>query len=286
MGADAVERIWNDAVSWYRSGVHPALQVCVRREGQVVLDRAIGHARGNGPKDSEEAREGARHHRNARSTIYSGAKAITAFVTHLLPRARAGRHRASDLRIHPGLRAPRQGRDHDRATCSPTGRGCRTSPGTRSTSIVSTTATSWSRLSATRSPSRSPGQHARLPRRLGRIHPRRGDPPAPPARTSARCSPRRSSTRSASAGPTTGSRPRTPAGSRSTTSPARPPLPPLSNLLTRALGKPLDDLVTATNDDRVHHRDRSRREPGDQRERAVALLRADALRGSSSTGSG
>ena len=82
MGADAVERIWNDAVSWYRSGVHPALQVCVRREGQVVLDRAIGHARGNGPKDSEEA-EKELVTTETPSTIYSGAKAITAFVTHL-----------------------------------------------------------------------------------------------------------------------------------------------------------------------------------------------------------
>jgi hypothetical protein len=54
MGADAVERIWRDAVSWYRSGVHPALQVCVRREGKVVLDRAIGHARGNGVRDPED----------------------------------------------------------------------------------------------------------------------------------------------------------------------------------------------------------------------------------------
>ncbi len=83
MGADAVERIWESALSWYRSGVHPALQVCVRREGKVVLDRAIGHARGNGPKDPEDAeREQATP--GTPFTIYSGAKAITAFVTHIL----------------------------------------------------------------------------------------------------------------------------------------------------------------------------------------------------------
>ena len=83
MGDDAVERIWRDAVSWYRSGVHPALQVCVRREGKVILDRAIGHARGNGPKDpadgpSQQATP------DTPFTIYSAAKAITAFVVHLL----------------------------------------------------------------------------------------------------------------------------------------------------------------------------------------------------------
>src|SRR5580658_8919558 len=49
--ADGVDRIWRDAVSLYRAGVHPAVQVCVRRDGAVVLDRAIGHASGNGPRD-------------------------------------------------------------------------------------------------------------------------------------------------------------------------------------------------------------------------------------------
>ena len=83
MGDDAVERIWRDAVAWYRSGVHPALQVCVRLEGKVILDRAIGHARGNGPKDppggpSQQATP------ETPFTIYSAAKAITAFVVHLL----------------------------------------------------------------------------------------------------------------------------------------------------------------------------------------------------------
>ena len=82
MGADAVERIWKDAVSWYRGGAHPALQVCVRREGKVVLDRAIGHARGNGPKDSDDAEKEPATPATP-FTIYSGAKAITAFVTHL-----------------------------------------------------------------------------------------------------------------------------------------------------------------------------------------------------------
>jgi len=83
MGADAVERIWDDAVSWYRSGVHPALQVCVRREGKVVLDRAIGHARGNGPRDAEEEPEELATP-STPFTIYSGAKAITAFLVHRL----------------------------------------------------------------------------------------------------------------------------------------------------------------------------------------------------------
>jgi len=55
IGTDGVERIWKAALALYRSGVHPAVQVCVRHEGEVVLDRAIGHARGNGPDDPEDA---------------------------------------------------------------------------------------------------------------------------------------------------------------------------------------------------------------------------------------
>jgi hypothetical protein len=42
-------------IDLYRSGVHPAIQVCVRRHGAVVVNRAIGHARGNGPQDAEDA---------------------------------------------------------------------------------------------------------------------------------------------------------------------------------------------------------------------------------------
>lgn len=83
MTRDQVEAMWRSARRLYRSGVHPALQLCVRREGHVVLDRAIGHARGNGPHDD------ARTPRVPVSTdtpfvIFSASKAITAMVVHLL----------------------------------------------------------------------------------------------------------------------------------------------------------------------------------------------------------
>lgn len=45
----AVERVWLAARSWYAAGMQPAIQVCVRQHGEVILNRAIGHARGNGP---------------------------------------------------------------------------------------------------------------------------------------------------------------------------------------------------------------------------------------------
>lgn len=83
LGADSVERIWDAAVDLYRSAVHPAVQVCVRRQGAAVLDRAIGHARGNGPHDSAEADKQPATPATP-FVIYSGAKALTALVVHML----------------------------------------------------------------------------------------------------------------------------------------------------------------------------------------------------------
>jgi CubicO group peptidase (beta-lactamase class C family) len=83
MTEESVERIWKSACDLYRSGVHPAVQVCVRREGEVVLDRALGHARGNGPDDEEDAEKVAATTETP-FCIYSGSKAVTAFVVHKL----------------------------------------------------------------------------------------------------------------------------------------------------------------------------------------------------------
>jgi len=83
MSRRGVARIWKAAKLLYRSGVHPAVQVCVRRNGAVVLNRAIGHARGNGPRDPADA-DKVPVTPETPFVIYSGSKAITAFVIHLL----------------------------------------------------------------------------------------------------------------------------------------------------------------------------------------------------------
>ena len=62
----AVDAVWDAVRRLYRSGIHPAIQLCVRRRGAVILDRAIGHARGNGPDDAPRApRRSPRHARDA-----------------------------------------------------------------------------------------------------------------------------------------------------------------------------------------------------------------------------
>ncbi len=80
---DGVERIWESARSLYRSGIHPALTLCVRREGAVVLDRAIGHASGNGPKDRPDV-EKVVVTPETPICIFSATKGITAALIHLL----------------------------------------------------------------------------------------------------------------------------------------------------------------------------------------------------------
>lgn len=78
-----VDRVWRGVQRLYRSGVHPAIALCVRRNGAVVLDRAIGHARGNGPADPRDAPKVAATPATP-FCIYSASKAVTATVVHLL----------------------------------------------------------------------------------------------------------------------------------------------------------------------------------------------------------
>ena len=79
----AVDRIWQAARYWYQAGMHPAIQVCLRHNGKVVLNRAIGHGWGNAPTDPPEA-EKIPVQTDTPFCVYSSAKAITATVVHML----------------------------------------------------------------------------------------------------------------------------------------------------------------------------------------------------------
>ncbi|MFI6865828.1 serine hydrolase domain-containing protein [Nocardia sp. NPDC050406] len=79
----AVERVWASVREWYRMGTTPAIQVCLRREGEVVLNRAIGHAWGNGPWDGPEVEKRAV---TTETPIcgFSTAKGVSAAVMFML----------------------------------------------------------------------------------------------------------------------------------------------------------------------------------------------------------
>jgi len=79
----AVERIWQDARHWYQAGMHPAIQVCLRYNGAVVLNRAIGHGWGNGPADPPDA-DKVPVTTETPFCVYSAAKAISTTVVHML----------------------------------------------------------------------------------------------------------------------------------------------------------------------------------------------------------
>lgn len=79
-----IEGIWGAARRHYATGLHPAIGLCVMVRGQIVLERAIGHLRGNGlpPGDRVPIRY------DSLFNLYSGTKAITAMLIHLLDERR------------------------------------------------------------------------------------------------------------------------------------------------------------------------------------------------------
>ena len=239
---EIVERIWEAALGLYRSGVHPALTLCLRRDGR-------GGAR---PRDRPRARqrpgrrggtaEGARHARHAvlRLLDVEGGHGdgrpharTSAALLHIDDRVAEhipeyARHGKGEITIghvlahRAGVASlPREAldldllgdRDHLRRA------DLRREAAPRRRASCSPTTRSRAASSSARSSQRVTG---------------RADPRA--------CSPTRSWTRSASAGATTAWPRRTSSevGLSYVTGP--PLLPPVSTLVTRALGAPLDEV--------------------------------------------
>ena len=73
--AKAVERIWSAAEGMFRTGLHPGMSLVVRRRGEVVLDRAIGHRLLGGDELMTT---------DTPACLFSGSKAISAVVIHCL----------------------------------------------------------------------------------------------------------------------------------------------------------------------------------------------------------
>jgi CubicO group peptidase (beta-lactamase class C family) len=78
-----VDAIWRSVVRLYRTGLHPAIGLHLRRGGVTVLDRTIGHSHGNSPDDDPTGPK-ILATPQTRFSLMSGSKAITAMVVHLL----------------------------------------------------------------------------------------------------------------------------------------------------------------------------------------------------------
>jgi len=78
-----INKILADLDGLYRSGAHPGITFCLRKGGKVVLNRAIGHARGNAPSDAHDA-EKILISPETPVCLFSASKAVTAILAHKL----------------------------------------------------------------------------------------------------------------------------------------------------------------------------------------------------------
>ena len=97
LASDAADRIWERTEALYRTGMSPGISLCVRYRGQVIINRAIGHARGNGPQDSAYT-EKELLTPDTPVCLFSASKAVTAMLVHWL--AQEGRINLLDPIAH------------------------------------------------------------------------------------------------------------------------------------------------------------------------------------------
>ncbi len=75
-----IDQIWQSVVTYYRVGLHPALALCIRRRGRIVLDRAIGHSHGNAPDEHGTPKRLATP--DTPYNLYSASKCVLAMLVH------------------------------------------------------------------------------------------------------------------------------------------------------------------------------------------------------------
>ena len=75
------DRIWKCVKDLYRNGAYPAISICIRRHGEILLNRSIGHVKGNGPDENGPKVIATP---DTPFCLFSASKAITAMLVHLL----------------------------------------------------------------------------------------------------------------------------------------------------------------------------------------------------------
>jgi CubicO group peptidase (beta-lactamase class C family) len=81
---EVADALWERVEAVYRTGMHPGIQVCIRHEGEVIVDRAIGHARGVRPGHRFDPDRAVPMQLDTPINLFSAAKAVTAMVMHKL----------------------------------------------------------------------------------------------------------------------------------------------------------------------------------------------------------
>jgi CubicO group peptidase (beta-lactamase class C family) len=78
-----IEGLWQKVRGLYRSGAHPAIQFCLRREGEVILNRSLGRISGQGYA-AGESDPGDTIGLETPVNLFSASKAVTAMLIHKL----------------------------------------------------------------------------------------------------------------------------------------------------------------------------------------------------------
>ncbi|HYN33258.1 MAG TPA: serine hydrolase domain-containing protein [Ilumatobacteraceae bacterium] len=81
---EEADALWALVQEVYRSGMHPGIQICIRSGGEVVLDRAIGHARGVVPGQRFDRNRAVPLALDTPINLFSAAKAVTGMAMHKL----------------------------------------------------------------------------------------------------------------------------------------------------------------------------------------------------------
>lgn len=77
-----IKAIWKSIEDFYRTGLQPGMSITMRRSGRVIMNRAIGHARGNAPGHVSLNPELMKPETPV--CLFSASKGITAVLMHKL----------------------------------------------------------------------------------------------------------------------------------------------------------------------------------------------------------
>lgn len=83
MTEKGADEIWQSVLNLYKTGTQPAIELCLRRKGEIVFNRSVGHVRGNGPLDTAYTPKTVATP-DTPVCLFSASKAVTALLIHIL----------------------------------------------------------------------------------------------------------------------------------------------------------------------------------------------------------
>lgn len=77
-----VNEVWSAVEGFFKTGMHPGISFCMRKNGKIILNRSIGYARG--AREEEGLDEPVLMTPETPVCLYSASKAVTAMLIHKL----------------------------------------------------------------------------------------------------------------------------------------------------------------------------------------------------------